>query len=88
MTKVETIKAVAERTGITQKDVDIVITGFGEVVLEAIAKNDSVKFANVCTFKGVDKPARTARNPRTGETINIPAKSGQPKAVFTKIAKE
>lgn len=88
MKKAEMIKAVAEKTGVAQVTVDNVIKAFGDVVLEVIAKDDSVKFADVCTFKGVDKPARTARNPLTGETINVPAKTGYPKATFTKTAKE
>lgn len=88
MKKAEFIKEIAERVDTTQKMVDEVINAAGEVILDAIARNDSVKFANVCTFSGVDKPERDARNPRTGEVIHVPAKSGYPKAKFTKAAKE
>lgn len=88
MKKAEFIKEIANRCGATQKAVNEVIEATGEVILDVIANNDSVKFANVCTFKGVSKDARIARNPRTGESVNVPARDGYPKCSFTKTAKE
>jgi len=88
MTKKEFVNATADKAGVKAKEVENIMDAMSDIILDAISKNDSVKFGDVCTFKGVDKPARTARNPKTGDTIQIPAKSGQPKAVFTKAAKE
>lgn len=89
MKKNEFVKAIAEKVdGMSQKDITAVIDAMSDVILDVIANNDSVKLGEVCTFKGVDRPARTAHNPRTGETIKVPAKSGYPKATFTKTAKE
>ena len=88
MTKSELLKKAAEMAEVSQKEVDTVIGALSDIIMEVIANNDSVKFGEICTFKGIDKPARSCRNPKTGETINVPAKSGQPKAVFTKKCKE
>lgn len=88
MKKNDFVTAIAEKANVTKKDVDAVIGAMSDVILDVIAQNDSVKLGDVCTFKGVDRPARTARNPRTGETINVPARAGYPKVVFSKAAKE
>ena len=87
MVKSDSIRAVADRSGVTQKDVRVVMECMSDVVLDVIAREDSVKFGEVCTFSGVTKAARTARNPKTGETVDVPAKSGYPKCKFTKTAK-
>lgn len=87
MVKKEFITAVAEKTGMSKKDVDTVVNAVSEVILEVIAKEDSVKLGNVCTFKGVTKEARVGRNPMNGEPVNIPEKHGYPKVKFTKAAK-
>lgn len=87
MVKKEFITAVAEKSGMSKKDVDTVVDAISDVILEVIAKEDSVKLGNVCTFSGITKEARVGRNPSNGETINIPEKHGYPKAKFTKTAK-
>lgn len=94
MKKSDFIKAVADRAEVTQKEAATVIDAFESVMLEeVIAKEDSVRMT-MGTFKGVTvpaKPARTGRNPATGEAITIAAKPeahGQPKVVWSKAAKE
>ena len=89
MTKSDFIKAIAERSELTQKDIKIMLDAMSDVLLfDVIAKEDSVKLGNVCTISGVTRPARTARNPMTGEAIEVPEKRGYPKCKFTKAAKE
>lgn len=89
MTKNDFIKAIAERSELTQKDIKIMLDAMSDVLLfDVIAKEDSVKLGNVCTISGTVRPARTARNPMTGETIKVPEKHGYPKCKFSKAAKE
>lgn len=87
MVKSDFIRAVADRSGVTQKDVRVIMECMSDVILEVIAREDSVKFGEVCTFTGVTKDARTARNPKTGEEVSVPERHGYPKCKFTKTAK-
>lgn len=87
MTKAELIKSVAQRLGVTQKDVKAVLETTGEVCYEEMAKQEEVKLFDGCTLIGVYKEAGTARNPLTGEPIEVAAKV-LPKAKFGKVAKE
>lgn len=57
-----------------KNDVDNILEAVSEVVTEVISSGDSVKIPNLGTFSVVGKNARTARNPRTQEVIQVPAK--------------
>lgn len=90
MVKKDFVNAIADKleNEITKKEIEQVVNAMSEVVLEVIAKEDSVKFGEVCTFSGVTRPARVSRNPSTGEAVNVPEKHGYPKIKFSKRAKE
>lgn len=92
MKKTEFIELVANKAGVTKKDATNMLAAFDEVMLEEVfAKEDSVKLG-IGTFSGYTKKtnARKARNPRTGETVEVPAKTmkGYPKFKPSKAAKE
>ena len=42
---------------------------------DAVVKGEEVSFAGFGSFTTVKKSARTGRNPQTGETVKIPAKT-------------
>ena len=87
MTKVELVKAVATETGFTQKDVKTVLEATGKVAYAEMAKQEEVKLFDGLTLMGVFKEACIARNPLTGESVDVPAKV-MPKAKFGKAAKD
>ena len=87
MTKVELVKAVATETGFTQKDVKTVLEATGKVAYAEMAKQEEVKLFDGLTLMGVYKEAGIARNPLTGESVDVPAKV-MPKAKFGKAAKD
>ena len=87
MTKGDFIRATSDRCGISQKDVREVMECMSDIILEIIAREDSVKFGNICTFSGVTRPPRMGRNPKTGEPVQIEEKHGCPKCKFTTVAK-
>lgn len=87
MTKVELVKAVATETGFTQKDVKTVLEATGKIAYAEMAKQEEVKLFDGLTLMGVYKEAGTARNPLTGESVDVPAKI-MPKAKFGKAAKD
>ncbi len=77
MKKAELIEVVASKTGLTKKDADKAISAVVEAITEALAKGDKVQLVGFGTFDVRERSARTGLNPRTKETIEIPA-SKQP----------
>ena len=74
MNRSELVSAVAERSGVSAKQADTVLKAFAEVVGDVVGKGqEKVTLPGFLTFERVERAARTARNPRTGEPIDIPA---------------
>lgn len=73
MKKAELAAIVAEKAGLTKKDADAAITAVIEGITEALVKGDKVQFVGFGTFEVRERGARTGLNPRTKETIEIPA---------------
>lgn len=74
MLKKDIAKIVASNTSYTQDDVLTIIDKALEVVSEAMVNGDKIQFNGFGSFKPVTRAARVARNPQTGETINVPSK--------------
>lgn len=83
----EFVKLIASATGYTQKDVKAVLDAAQTVAYDVMAKEDEVKIFNGLTLGGIHKDATTARNPMTGDTVEVPAKTA-PKAKFGKFVKD
>lgn len=77
MNKVELVAAVTEKTGLTKKDAEKAVAAVLDAVVGAVAAGDKVQLVGFGTFEVRNREARTGRNPRTNETIQIPA-SKQP----------
>ena len=73
MNKTELIAAVAEKTGLTKKDAERVINATFETVTSSLVKGDKVQISGFGIFEVKEREARVGRNPRTKETIEIPA---------------
>ena len=73
MNKTELVEAIASSTEMTKTDVDKVVTSFVEVVTEALANGDKISLKGFGNFEVRTRGARTGRNPRTGETMEIAA---------------
>ena len=68
-------KIAAENTHLTQRDVEqIVGTVFNEIV-EAMARGDRVELRGFGAFSVKVRDARTGRNPRTGEAVEVERKA-------------
>lgn len=74
MNKAELISALASRTGKPQTEVKAFLEAFTETVTETLKKGDKLTLVGFGTFDVQDVPARTGRNPRTGEPLQIKAK--------------
>ncbi len=73
MNKTELIAAVAAKTGLTKKDAERVINATVETITASLAKGEKVAVSGFGNFEVKNREARVGRNPRTKETIQIPA---------------
>lgn len=73
MNKTELIIALAQKAEITKKDAEKAVNAFVDVVSAALKDGDKVQLVGFGTFEAKERPARVARNPRTGEEIKIEA---------------
>ena len=73
MNKNELIAAVAEATGVSKKDTAAVIGATLDKIADAMAAGDKVQLIGFGTFETRERGERTGKNPRTNETVTIPA---------------
>lgn len=72
MTKDELINTIAESTGETKAAVSRVVASLQDEIIGAVAKGDEVSLTGFVAFTPAVRAARTMRNPRTGEEIQVP----------------
>ena len=73
MTKVEFVNAIAEKAGLSKKDAEAAVNAYTEVVTNALVSGDKISLIGFGTYEVRDRAARTGKNPKTGEAIEIPA---------------
>ena len=73
MTKTELIAISAEKTGLTKKQAEQVINAALEAITAELTAGNRVQLAGFGIFETKTRQARTGRNPKTNETIEIPA---------------
>ncbi len=87
MNKTELIAAIAEKAGVKKEDAKNMVDAFISIVTDEVAAGEKVALVGFGTFEVTERPARTGRNPLTGEDISIAA-SKQPKFKAGKLLKE
>ena len=87
MNKTELIDRIASDADISKAEAGRALESVTEAIAHALTKGDTVQIAGLGTFSAKKRPARTGRNPRTGEAINVPAKR-TPKFVPAKALKD
>ena len=73
MKKNELVEKVAEGASLTKADAERAINALVDAVSGALVEGDKVALKGLGTFKVRERKARTGINPRTRETIEIPA---------------
>ena len=73
MNKTELIAEVANKAGLSRKDAEKALGAVVETITEAVVKGDKVQLVGFGSFETKHREARTGRNPKTKETIEIPA---------------
>ncbi|WP_394764529.1 HU family DNA-binding protein [Phenylobacterium sp.] len=70
MTKAELVEAMADKAGLTKAQAKGALDAFISAVSASLQAGKEVRVVGLGSFVPVKRPAGTARNPRTGETIN------------------
>ncbi len=73
MNKAELITSVAEQAAISKKDAEKAINAVIDTISNAMAEGEKIQLVGFGTFEVRAREARTGKNPRTGEAIQIAA---------------
>jgi DNA-binding protein HU-beta len=74
MTKNELIRELAEEHELSRKQAVEIVDGILDKITAVLKSGDKVQLTPFGQFKIRDRAARIARNPQTGEPVNVPAK--------------
>ncbi len=75
MTKAELVDKVAEAVQLPKNQTEAVITSFLQAIMEALYEGNKIELRGFGSFRPRQRQARQGRNPRTGATIQTPAKT-------------
>jgi DNA-binding protein HU-beta len=73
LNKAELVAKVAEKAGLTKKDSERAVSAVFGCIEEALARGEKVSLVGFGTFEVRARRGREAKNPRTGETVWVPA---------------
>ena len=73
MNKTELVAEVADRLETSLRDADIVVKEVFDVIVQAVAAGEKVSIPGVGNFEAVERAAREARNPQTGDLVKVAA---------------
>ena len=74
MNKTELVNAIAAKTGMTKVAAKQAMTACFDGIQEQLRKGEKVTLIGFGTFSVAKRKARTAKNPRTGKAVKVPAK--------------
>lgn len=75
MTKAQILSTLADKTGMAKKDVAAFLEAYNTLALSEVKKNGMFSVADLGKLVKMHRKARQGRNPATGATIQIPAKT-------------
>ena len=73
MNRTEMIEQISQETSLPKGDVTKVLTAFCDMVKSTLKTKKDVRLTGFGTFSLNERKARTGRNPKTGQSIQIPA---------------
>jgi nucleoid DNA-binding protein len=74
MTKKDMAKAIADETGIPQMQAAAIVQRILDGITETLLSEGRIELRNFGVFEVKERRPRRARNPRTGDRVNVPAK--------------
>ena len=73
MNKAELINAAAEKAGLSKKDTEAAVNAAIDAIVESLVNEDKVQLVGFGAFEVKKRAERIGRNPKTKESIEIPA---------------
>ena len=74
MNRSQLLNEYAKFNGLARKQADELVTSLVEIITATVAAGEDVAISGFAKFRRIDRPARLARNPATGETVKVKAK--------------
>ena len=74
MNKASLVNAIAKRTRQSKTDVFLVLAALTDSIIDSLAEGKKVSFLGFGSFEPRERSARKGLNPKTGESIKMPAK--------------
>ena len=74
MNRSQLLNTFAEVNELTRREADELVTSLLEIITSSVSSGDDVAISGFAKFKRIDRPARMARNPATGEQVRVKAK--------------
>jgi integration host factor subunit beta len=74
VTKKEIVKTISEAIGMTQLKTKEIVQKTFDAIVETLVEERRIELRNFGVFEVKERAARKARNPRTGERVDVPAK--------------
>lgn len=84
VTKADLAKYLMDKLPIGKEEAEILLNAFLQTIVESLKRGDGVELRGFGSFRLRDRKARQGRNPRSGETIQVPPK----RVVYFKLGKE
>lgn len=75
MTKAELVEEVAKAAELTKKDSEVIVDEVFKNIIQALNSGDKIELRGFGSFRVRKRDARRGRNPKTGEPVDIPAKT-------------
>ena len=87
MNKSELVKAISAKSGESQVAVECVLDSLETIVTQHVILGEKAAIPGFVSFEQVTRSARTGRNPKTGESIQIPERKGVKASVGGRLKK-
>lgn len=84
LTKADLVEGVASSANLSKKESEAIVNIFLQSMVEALQGGEGIELRGFGSFRFRQRGSRSGRNPRTGESVQVPAK----RVVFFKMGKE
>ncbi len=74
MTKAELIEEVARAAELAKKDSQVIVETVFESIVDALKRGEGIELRGFGSFRFRERGPRRGRNPKTGESVDVPAK--------------
>lgn len=74
MTKKDIVRTISEEVGLTQQQTKEIVQKTFDAIIECLVREGRIELRNFGVFEVKSRAARKARNPRTGQQVDVPQK--------------